>query len=835
MKNIFTVIKRELDSYFNSAIAYIYLIVFIVLNNGLFMANYFLAGRADMRAYFNNLPLLLFIFIPVVTMRLWAEDKKEHTFELLLTFPMKPHELVLGKFFASFIFYLIALATTLTVPLVIQFSGRPDPGAIIAGYLGSLLLGSLFLAMGIFISGLVQEQIVAFILSTLGCFVFFIAGTDFVAVFLDGWIYGLGTFFKNYIGAALHLNSFAKGVIDLKDVLYFVISSAAFLLLNGFFLESRFRPKAKFVFTLTALTSILGLIIFNWLVYDLNLGRFDITEDKIYTVSDSAKSILKELKAPVSVNLYITPAEKMPTTFKTLEADIVGKLEELKVASKNKFNFKVAHIEAARLLEQKKKEDAAENETDSLEKTLKDKGIVPFQVESVNKDEVGVKLIYSALTLNYKEKPEEVLPRILPNSLADLEYLLFSRIMKLIPDKKPKIALFSPLKPREIDVQISHLLSAAEKDKPQFEDVYKTLLPLMRNNGYDVTRIALTKDDPIPEELSTFIVINPAELNGRQLYEINKFLYQGGAVFIAAQGFDYSFQMAGSSGLEVSATKRTLDVNNLIKKWGVGINEEMLMDENSQIIEVSTGQRVGPFALSMPIKVPNQITVSAEEMNKNMGYVLRLPSLLYLWGSALDVSEDVLKGQDLKKQVIFTSSGKSWKVPYKFSTLQKEDLEFPKNAAEAKFTLGLLLEGQFSNTFKDADLPEWPDEKAKTDQSGEPAQPKKAEKAQMDDPKPGRLIVIGCAKMFDDELITSPGNLSLFGNIVDGLTLGDKIVKIRAKSYFSRALKKLTDSQKVFYRFLTIFLVPILLTAFAFLRLFLRRKEKQFYLAAQER
>jgi len=203
------------------------------------------------------------------------------------------------------------------------------------------LLGSFFLAIGIFISGLVQEQIVAFILAVLSCFVIFMAGTDFIASFLDGWISGLGTFLKNYVGAAQHLNSFAKGVIDLKDALYFVIGSAVFLLLNGFFLESRLRPRAKFTFTMAVLICVIGLVTYNWLVYDLNLGRFDITEDKLYTVSDSAKSILKDLKAPVSVNLYITPVEKMPTSFKTLEADIVGKLEELKVAARNKFDFKV--------------------------------------------------------------------------------------------------------------------------------------------------------------------------------------------------------------------------------------------------------------------------------------------------------------------------------------------------------------------------------------------------------------------------------------------------------------------------------------------------------------
>lgn len=848
MRNIFTIAKRELGAYFNSAIAYIYLIVFIAINNSLFMTRYFLIGKADMKLYFDSLPLILFIFIPVITMRLWSEDKKVHTYELLLTFPMKPQELVLGKFFASLIFYLISLLSTITIPIILYLSGQPDPGAIFGGYLGSLMIGILFLAIGIFISGLTQEQIVAFVLTTLSCFAIFYLGTDFFASFIDGWTAGLGTFLKNYVGAASHLISFSKGVIDLKDILYFVIASAVFLLLNGFFLEGRLRPRAKIVFSFAVLICLAGVILFNLLVHDLPVGRFDVTENKIYTVSDTAKKIFKDLKTQVSVNLYITSAEKMPTFFKTLEQDIVGKLEELRVASNNKFNFKVFHIEAARLLEEKKAEENAEKEkgAESLEKTLQDKGIVPFQVQSIDKDEVGLKLVYSALSLSYKEKSEEILPRILPQNLPDLEYLLFSRIMKLMQEKKPRIAVLAPLKTEEFTPEISRILSGADQNKPQYADEYKTLLPLMRNNGYDVERIGLNKESPIPEDTSILMMINPGKLNDRQIYEINKFLYQGGSLLLAANGFDYSFQITPPSGLEVTPQKLNLDINKLIKKWGISINEDMLMDENSEIIEVSTGQRVGPFALSMPIKIPNQINVRYDTMNKNVLLMTRLPSLLYLWGSALDVSDDILKQFGLKKSVMFTSSPRSWKVAYEGGNLKKESLVFPKSStSEGKFTLGVMLEGQFSNTFAQANLPEWPKEKEEKPQeplglqaSGpKPEEPVKLEekKAEMKNPKPAKLIVIGCSKMFNDDLIANPGNLGLFSNIVDGLTLGESIVKIRAKAYVSRDIKKVSDNQKIFYRFITIFLVPILLIIYASLRLFLRSKEKQFYSMAREK
>jgi ABC-type uncharacterized transport system. len=851
MRNAFIIMRRELGAYFNSAIAYIYLIVFTVINNSLFMTRYFLDGKADMTLYFNSLHLMLFIFIPVITMRLWAEDKKENTFELLLTFPMKPQELVLGKFFASLIFYAISLLCTIAVPVVVGLTGRPDPGAIIGGYLGSLLIGALFLAIGIFMSGLVDEQITAFVLAMLSCFGAFFLGMDFIASFLDGWSGGLGTFLMNYVGAASHLRSFTKGVIAIKDIVYFVAGSSIFLLLNGFFLEGRLRPKAKLVFGAAVATSLIGLVLFNWLVHDIPMGRFDITEDKIYTVSDSARNIFRDLKAPVVVNFYVTPSEKMPTSFRNLEQDVRGKLDELKLVSDNKFNYKIYHIEAAKLMEGSKKDDGTLKEEDSLEKTLQEKGIVPYQVESIDKDEVGLKLVYSALTVNYKEKPEEILPRILPQSLPDLEYIIFSRILKLTRERKPKIAFFSPLKSQELTGDMDQLLRKMGQagESQQYEDVYKSLAPLMRNNGYDVDRISLVEKDEIPSDVDTLLVFNTRALSDRQAYEINKFLYQGGSACVAEEGFEYALRVVPPNGLDVAPIKLEVGINKLLKKWGVGISEEMLMDENCQMIQLTSGQKVGPFALSMPIKLANQIQVSGDTMNKDMPFMRRLPPLLYMWGSSLDVSDDIVNQAGLKKTPMFTSSSRSWKVPYAGGALKGSDMAYPKGGSDGKYVLGLMLEGQFSNTYQDEKLPEWSEKQEDAKPAAGPAPeagaggteakketPKEeVKKADMGSPKPGRLIVLGCSKMFQDDLLSGAGNLTLFSNIVDGLTLGSDIIKVRASAYFSRELKKISDNGKLFYRFVTILLVPIILVCYAIARFFIRRKERQFYLEVREK
>src|SRR3989338_6991099 len=134
--HIWTVFRREMAAYFNVAIAYIFIIVFVLLNGGLYMTQFFLIARADIRPFFTTLPFILSVFLPAVTMRLWAEERRGNTLELLLTFPMPMHELVIGKFLASFTFYLVSLAATLTLPVMLGVLGRPDAGTILGGYIG---------------------------------------------------------------------------------------------------------------------------------------------------------------------------------------------------------------------------------------------------------------------------------------------------------------------------------------------------------------------------------------------------------------------------------------------------------------------------------------------------------------------------------------------------------------------------------------------------------------------------------------------------------------------------------------------------------------------------
>ncbi len=240
MKDIMIIFRREFNAYFYSPIAYVFSIIFIILNCGLYMFHFFFFGNADMREFFSTLPIVLaLIFIPAISMRLWSEEQKLGTIQLLLTLPMKVEHVVLGKYLASLAFYLIALAGTLTIPVVLLFLGTPDFGPIIGGYFGAILLGAFFLAIGIFISAFFDDQIVSLIITSLVLGFFALIGWRYVPMVIDGWIPGLGEFLYSYIGVTRHFNDIERGVIDIKSIVYFLTFTALFLTLNVKHLEGR--------------------------------------------------------------------------------------------------------------------------------------------------------------------------------------------------------------------------------------------------------------------------------------------------------------------------------------------------------------------------------------------------------------------------------------------------------------------------------------------------------------------------------------------------------------------------------------------------------------------
>jgi ABC-2 type transport system permease protein len=232
MQNILYITRKEFRSFFNLTIGYVFIVVYLLFTNGLFFYTFFLVNQAEMRNYFTILPWVFLFFIPAVTMRLWAEERKQGTLELLLTLPIKDYEAVIGKYLASLLLIIVTLLLSLNVPLTVALSGKPDFGPIIGGYVGALLLGAAYAAIGVCISSMTENQIIAFLIS-----VFIIAGSLLAGMLAD--IMGsLGPLLR-FLSPGEHFQSVARGVIDSRDVIYYLSVIFFFLFLNNFIVVSR--------------------------------------------------------------------------------------------------------------------------------------------------------------------------------------------------------------------------------------------------------------------------------------------------------------------------------------------------------------------------------------------------------------------------------------------------------------------------------------------------------------------------------------------------------------------------------------------------------------------
>lgn len=234
MANTWTFTTKELKSFFNSPVAYVILTLFLLIAGWFFSASLFLVNQADIRDTFNVvIPLTYLFFIPAITMRLIAEEKKSGTLELLVTLPVRDSEIVLGKFFASLLLLGSALLLTFAYPLTLAMLGDPDGGAVLGGYIGLLLMGAGYLSIGVFTSGLTQNQIVAFITGFVLIFLFFML--DKVVIFFPGPVAST----LEYLSMTYHQNNIARGIIDTRDVIYFVSVITVFLFMAVRTLESR--------------------------------------------------------------------------------------------------------------------------------------------------------------------------------------------------------------------------------------------------------------------------------------------------------------------------------------------------------------------------------------------------------------------------------------------------------------------------------------------------------------------------------------------------------------------------------------------------------------------
>jgi ABC-2 type transport system permease protein len=240
MRAFWSIFKRELRGYFSTPIAYVFLVIFLFFSAFMtFQAGFFEARLASMRAFFTNVPVLFIFLVPAFAMRLWAEERRTNSIELLFTLPVTTAQAVLGKFFAAWAVIALALALTFPMAFTVVYLGDPDWGPIAAGYLASLLLGGAYLAIGSFFSCLTKNQVIAFVLAVVVCALFLFAGSPSGLNYLSGFLpvgvleAGEGLSFET------RFSSLARGVIEMRDLAFFILLMIGWLWANVVALEER--------------------------------------------------------------------------------------------------------------------------------------------------------------------------------------------------------------------------------------------------------------------------------------------------------------------------------------------------------------------------------------------------------------------------------------------------------------------------------------------------------------------------------------------------------------------------------------------------------------------
>ena len=239
MGTVGVIFRRELSGYFITPVAYVFIVIFLVLAGSLtfYLGNFFERGQADLQPFFNFHPWLYLFLIPALTMRLWAEERRSGTIEMMLTLPVTTLQAVLGKFLAAWAFTGIALVLTFPFWLTVDYLGKPDNGVILASYIGSFLMAGAFLAIGAAVSAVTKNQVIAFVISGALCFLFVAMGSPLVLGPIQDWLPGSALETLASLSFLQHFSSITKGVIDLRDLVFFGSVIAVFLFANTVLVE----------------------------------------------------------------------------------------------------------------------------------------------------------------------------------------------------------------------------------------------------------------------------------------------------------------------------------------------------------------------------------------------------------------------------------------------------------------------------------------------------------------------------------------------------------------------------------------------------------------------
>ena len=800
---MFSILKKEVTTYLSSLVAYITIGVFLLVL-GLFLwvfpeTSILAYGYAGLESLFSTAPYLFMFLVPAITMRLLAEERREGTFELLLTRPLTDIQIVLGKYFAGVVIVLFALLPTLVYYFSVYTLGTPqgniDTGAVIGSYIGLFLLGASFTAIGLFASSVTKNQVIAFTIAVFLCF-FFYSGFDSLSSILSLQNLGLQS-----LGINEHYQSISRGVLDTRDLMYFIVLVILFLWLTLFVLH---RQSGKKLLN-TIFFSVLGIMLTLtsiFIISDKFFTRFDFTKEKRFTISQVSRGVMHNLRNPVKVRVYLEEKD-FPGGMKRLQTSVKDMLTDLQAYSKGELAFEF--VDPLKGLSNEQQNQAyedlaakgieAQNLSVKTDDGVSQKVIFPFALVTVGEKSIPVKLLQSQSNINLS--PDEVLN----NSIQNLEYAFTSAIKKAIYGGKQRIGF------TEGHNELSDL---------QLADAMRSL-----SDGYLVGRINLA-GIPIDSlsKVSMLVIAKPDKpFTEAEKFKVDQYIMHGGRVLWAIDQVSAELDSLRGHGGEQLAFNKQLNLDDQLFRYGVRINYDLIADMNCAPIPVNTGNAGGQAQIQMLqwLYYPVFLPLSKHPIVKNLDGIT----------SQFASSIDLLETKNIEKTILLTSSpyNKKLSTPKMLSLQALEEEPKPKDFQSNPKITAVLLEGSFTSAFKNRPVPDGITEKATIQPQGTPT----------------KMIVLSDGDVlrnqvgsdgspyplgYDHYSRQSYGNKNLLLNIADYMTDDSGLISLRSKEIQIRLLNRARIREEKLFWQLVNNIVPIaIVLIFAIFQHYIRRRK----------
>lgn len=666
--------RKELNSFLSNITGYMVIVLFLLVN-GLFLwvfpgnYNIFDSRIATLKPFFELAPVLYLLLIPAITMRMLSDEKRMGTLELLLTRPLGRFQLVVSKYLTALSLVLITLVPTLVYFLTIWLLGSPtgniDTGATWGSFAGLLFLASAYVAIGLFASALTSSQVVAFLIAVAASFSFYM-GFEFIAstqipLVLQNVLLKLGI--NN------HYQSISRGVVDSRDLAYFIALTILFLWITKRFLHSNKKIQIK---SLKNVAMLVVATIASIVLIQNRLFRVDLTAEKRYSISQTTQSILEENTHPIFIELYLSG--DLPPGMRQLQQSFVEKVEEYNAYSKQRIVLKETDLYEI------KNKDEREKQINNLI----DFGIQPVNLQHKTDEGLSTKEVFPgavvqlngfAMVINIlKNNPMMNDEQNINQSSELIEYELTKAIRSLINDRQPTVAF---------------LTGHGEANNYETGDLRYTL-----SSNYHV--INTTAQNLLANDtISTLVVANPQEaFSESDKLSIDQFIMKGGKVLWCIDPV-FANSDSLSKGFRTIAFDRELNLRDQLFKYGVRINPDLILDAECLLYTINTapvGQPTkfvqAPFYFA-PLAIPTASHPIGRNLNRTM----------VEFASSIDLVES---SEGVKATPILTTSKYARtlttpaEVSLQISTLQPQQL----NLSQSYIPIGVLLEGEFQSVFQ---------------------------------------------------------------------------------------------------------------------------------------